>query len=143
MAPIRASLRSMLVSSKPRTTTSPPFLARTLRTTATTRSPYKDDQDRESLKPRKNENTLSGSDDDVAAMDGAFNPSKSSPESQKKGGADRGSSGGESGGKPLEVSPANHEVAEAGRGKTENKSKTKPQKPSGGGSAPKSGKPKQ
>lgn len=50
-------------------------------TTTSLRLPYKDSQDRESLKPRAQESTRSGSDDDVAAnTDAAFNPDKTRPE---------------------------------------------------------------
>ncbi|KAK3381341.1 hypothetical protein B0H63DRAFT_200805 [Podospora didyma] len=52
------------------------------RTTALS-SPYKDDQDRQSLNPRPSEGTKSGSDDEVAQhKDAAFNPDITSPEAE-------------------------------------------------------------
>ena len=46
-------------------------------------SPYKDDQDRQSLSPRPSEGTKSGSDDEVAEhKDAAFNPNITSPEAE-------------------------------------------------------------
>ncbi|ORY62549.1 uncharacterized protein BCR38DRAFT_317955, partial [Pseudomassariella vexata] len=72
--------------------------------------PYKNDQDRESVKPRAHEYTGSGSDDGAAAQeDAAFNPDKTSPEEAKKT-AGKGQAEGDS--NPLEVSPANKDVSE-------------------------------
>jgi hypothetical protein len=63
---------------------------------------YKDDQDRESLKPRSKEYTRSGNDGDIASEhgDAAFNPDKTSPETEK-----------DTAGADLEVSPANHDIS--------------------------------
>ncbi|KAI0477460.1 hypothetical protein GGR56DRAFT_409997 [Xylariaceae sp. FL0804] len=108
-----------------------------LHTSAARGLPYKDDQDRESLKPRAHEHTGSGSDEEAAAhTDAAFNPDKTSPEAAKKT-AEQSRSGHQN---PLEVSPANRDVAEAGRGKEEDKPHGGQKRPSGAGDAPKGGK---
>ncbi|KAI1095578.1 hypothetical protein F5B19DRAFT_308819 [Rostrohypoxylon terebratum] len=100
------------------------------------RAPYKDDMDRESLKPKSHEYTQSGTDEEVASkQDAAFNPHKTDPETEKKAGAE------ESNGNPLDVSPADKDLAEAGRGKEEDKSHGgRKKKASGGGSGPKNSK---
>lgn len=79
--------------------------ARLYHTSPALRLPYKDDQDRESLKPRANENTRSSSDDEVAAnSSAAFDPKTTRPETaQAKAGAGRDPSN------PLEASPSNQE----------------------------------
>ncbi|KAK3333456.1 hypothetical protein B0T19DRAFT_126534 [Cercophora scortea] len=61
------------------TTTSSP---RHYHATPLTLLPYKDDQDRTSLKPRPSEGTKSGSDSDVANFKDAFNPKMTNPEEQ-------------------------------------------------------------
>jgi hypothetical protein len=98
--------------------------------------PYKDDQDRESLKPRAQDYSKSGSDDATAANeDAAFNPSKTRPEQEKE------TAGVGNEGNPLEASPANKEFAESGRGKAEDKPGHQGAKPaSGASSGPKKGK---
>lgn len=64
--------------------------------------PYKDSQDRESLRPRTAEHTKSGRDDDVAAQDdAAYNPRKTRPEETGK----------QAKGSPLEASGANQELS--------------------------------
>ncbi|KHN97958.1 uncharacterized protein MAM_04347 [Metarhizium album ARSEF 1941] len=69
-------------------------------------SPYKDSQDRESLRPRPAENTKSGRDDDVAgAPKAAFGRGVTSPEGQ------RAMAGKEEGGDPLEASGANQDLS--------------------------------
>jgi hypothetical protein len=96
----------------------------------------KDAQDKDSLKPRSTEYSKTGSDDDAASMDAAFDPSKTSPESEM------GSSENESGGAsndPLEVSPGNQDSSksrDAEEGGSDHSPRTKS---SGGGSAPKNG----
>lgn len=50
--------------------------------TPATRYAYKDDQDKDSLKPRSIEYGRSGSDNAAAQSDAAFDPEKTSPESQ-------------------------------------------------------------
>ncbi|KAK0709792.1 hypothetical protein B0T26DRAFT_618827, partial [Lasiosphaeria miniovina] len=69
---------------------------------------YKDDQDRESLKPRPSDSTWSGSDDEVAAHKEAFDGSVTNPEQEQASmeeEAGRDGSGG--GGNPLDASGAN------------------------------------
>ncbi|KAK3692654.1 hypothetical protein B0T22DRAFT_447808 [Podospora appendiculata] len=65
------------------------------------RLPYKDDQDRTSLKPRPSEGTKSGSDSDVANLKDAFNPKMTNPEEQME------SSAREPGGGALDASGGN------------------------------------
>lgn len=65
--------------------------------------PYKDDQDRESLKPKSTEGSKSGTDDAAAQSGAAFDPSTTSPEGAKDQ-AER-----EGGGNSLDVSGANHD----------------------------------
>ena len=80
-------------------------VARLYHTSQRLRFPYKDDQDRESLKPRANEYTKSGSDEEVAAnSEAAFDPKKTSPEEEQ---ATAGA--GTDPGNPLEASPSNQE----------------------------------
>lgn len=69
--------------------------------------PYKDDQDRQSLKPRPSDSTKSGSDLDLSDHEHAsFDPTKTSPEAAKES-AQR-----ESNGSPLEFSGANKPISE-------------------------------
>lgn len=100
--------------------------------------PYKDDMDRESLKPKAHENTQSGTDDETASQhgDAAFNPNKTSPEKEKDTAAQ---GGGEGSGNPLESSPANHDFAKGGQDAEEGKPKRGETKKSGSGDAPKAG----
>lgn len=97
--------------------------------------PYKDDMDRESLKPKAHENTQSGTDDETAAQhgDAAFNPDKTSPERER----DTAAQGGK--GNPLAASPADHDFAKGGQDGGEDKPKRGESKKSGGGDAPKAG----
>lgn len=80
---------------------------RLFHTTALCRLPYKDSQDRESLKPRTNEYTRSGHDHDIVNdhPDIAFNADQPEPEKA----ASRSSK--ESNGNPLGVSGANMDVS--------------------------------
>lgn len=79
--------------------------ARLYHSTPALRLPYKDAQDRESLKPRANENTRSSSDDEVAAnSEVAFDPKKTGPES-----AQAAAGAGSHPVNPLEASPSNQE----------------------------------
>ena len=74
--------------------------------TAILQQPYKDDQDRESLKPRAQDTSKSTSDDDAAIHDdAAFDPNITSPETAKNNAEQ------DSNGNPLEVSPANKDVS--------------------------------
>ncbi|KAL2264777.1 hypothetical protein VTJ83DRAFT_7287 [Remersonia thermophila] len=78
---------------------------------------YKDDQDRNTLKPRPSDATKSGSDDDVAtkSSDAAFNsnnpagPQEALASSQRE--AQQRRAEGSKNGDPLEVSGANPEVS--------------------------------
>jgi hypothetical protein len=67
---------------------------------------YKDDQDRETLRPRPNDGTKSGSDSDVADTGAAYDPKTTDPVEAGKS-VDR-----ESGGNPLEASGANQEFSQ-------------------------------
>ncbi|KAG9251464.1 SMP-30/Gluconolaconase/LRE-like region-domain-containing protein [Emericellopsis atlantica] len=95
MAPLR-----FLARTSPRTVA----FARPFSTTSISRFPYKDSQDRESLRPRAQEGSRSTSDDDVANNpDAAFNPRKTRPETEMKA-AEEGRGDDAS---PLENSGAN------------------------------------
>ncbi|KAH6894411.1 hypothetical protein B0T10DRAFT_251436 [Thelonectria olida] len=80
---------------------------RPLHTTALSRFAYKDSQDRESLKPRTNEYTRSGHDEDIVNEhpDIAFNPNQPKPEKAASRSFD------ESNGDPLSMSGANKDVS--------------------------------
>ncbi|KAI8946456.1 hypothetical protein F4801DRAFT_564617 [Xylaria longipes] len=119
----------------------PSHTSRLLHQTAVSRTPYKDDMDRESLKPKAHEYTQSGTDDETAAQhgDAAFNPNKTAPETEKataaQGAAQKDKQS------PLDASPADHGFAKGGSDEGE----ARPQqsgksKRSGGGEAPKAGK---
>ncbi|KFA62977.1 hypothetical protein S40285_06847 [Stachybotrys chlorohalonatus IBT 40285] len=110
---------------------------RAYRTTALRPAPYRDSQDRNSLKPTSTEGTKSGKDDDVAANpDAAFNPSKTSPEEAER------TAGVESNGNPLDASGANQGLSKP-QGDERTPAKRGPGKEtskggkSGSGSAPK------
>jgi hypothetical protein len=117
--------------------------AATLHTTAARRQPYKDDQDRTSLKPQKHEYSQSGTDEQAAENpDAAFNPRKTSPEAARAAaarGSPRGSSNEKGGGNPLDVSPANRDFAESGRGKDEDRVPKASKGPSSRAGSPKKG----
>lgn len=82
---------------------------------------YKNDQDRNSLKPGSTEYTKSGRDEDSAKLDSAFDPNNTSPEGEKNASGDTPASN------PLHASGANQglskpqgdekEVAKSGAGK--------------------------
>ncbi|KAI0483836.1 hypothetical protein F4859DRAFT_415021 [Xylaria cf. heliscus] len=127
----------------------PSHASRLLHQTAVAQIPYKDDMDRESLKPKSHEYTQSGTDEETAAQhgDAAFNPDKTSPETEKataaQGAAQKNKQS------PLDASPADHGFAAGGsaegEGEGEGKREGRPQqsgksKRSGGGDAPKAGK---
>ncbi|KAI0421522.1 hypothetical protein F5X98DRAFT_370655 [Xylaria grammica] len=118
----------------------PSRTSRLLHQTAGCGMPYKDDMDRESLKPKAHEYTQSGTDDETASHhgDAAFNPNKTSPESEKdtagEGAAQQGKQN------PLESSPANHDFAKGGRSDAQDRPQYGKSKKSGGGNAPKAGK---
>lgn len=110
-------------------------------TSAALRLPYKDSQDRESLKPRSNNGTRSARDSDVADnKDAAFNPRKTDPDEELET-AGRGNET-----NPLHASGANQEFNKPmGEGKQAHDTgpgkETRKGGRSGGGSAPKKGKP--
>lgn len=52
--------------------------------TSAPRYAYKDDMDKDSLKPKSTEYSKSGSDGEAADTDEAFDPQKTSPESQQQ-----------------------------------------------------------
>lgn len=122
---------------------------RPLHTTARLRGPYKDSQDRESLRPVTNENTKSGRDEQVASehADAAFDPNTTRPEEAAAQTRNKTSKKGPEAEDPLQASGANQDmskplgdeetVKKTGAGKETSKGGT-----SEAGSAPKKGKPK-
>lgn len=99
------------------------------------RAATKGAEDKDSLNPQSTEYSKSGSDDQAAHSDAAFNPNKTSPE-EAEATAER-----EAGGKDnsLNASPGNKEISEPNsRGVGGNGAAPK-KKASGGGSAPKNG----
>ncbi|RYO97050.1 hypothetical protein DL765_011348 [Monosporascus sp. GIB2] len=147
MAPLRTILtRAARTAAAPRSfppapsPSSLPASRALLHQSAAARAPYKDDMDRESLKPKAHENTQSGTDDQAAQNeDAAFNPGKTSPESERAaaGTANNPNTN------PLEESPANQGFAGNTTGAKEDQRRGgggNHQKPSGGGDTPKSGK---
>lgn len=105
--------------------------------------PYKDDQDRESLKPRSTEGTKSSSDDDAAAQtDTAFDPSTTSPEAEKE--SARKESKQKDGTSPLESSGADQgasqQLGRKGGSEMDQTTKNDRNKASGAGSPEKRGK---
>lgn len=105
------------------------------------RLPYKDDQDRESLKPRSTEGTQSSSDDDAAAQTNtAFDPSTTSPEAEKASAKQEHKHKNEA--NPLESSGANQGGLhpEGKRGEMQEATKSERNKASRGGSPEKKGK---
>ncbi|KAI1827004.1 hypothetical protein F4861DRAFT_464400 [Xylaria intraflava] len=92
----------------------PSRASRLLHQTAVCAMPYKDDMDRESLKPKAHEYTQSGTDDEVATAhsDAAFDPKETSPESEKETAA-RGAAK-QNKQNPLEASPADYDFAKGG-----------------------------
>lgn len=103
--------------------------------TTSIRAAQKDDQDKDTLKPRSNEYSKSGSDDSAAHSDAAFNPSKTSPE-EAENTAER-----EAGGKDnsLNASPGNPDISKPNSPGVGGNGGAPDKKSSGGGSAPKNG----
>ncbi|KAI1422528.1 hypothetical protein F5Y12DRAFT_717223 [Xylaria sp. FL1777] len=118
----------------------PSRTSRLLHQTAVGRLPYKDDMDRESLKPKAHEYTQSGTDDEVAAQhgDAAFNPDKTAPEHERETAAEGAAQKGKQ--NPLDSSPADHDFAKGGRNETEDRPQHGQSKRSSTGNAPKAGK---
>lgn len=83
------------------------------------RLPYKDDQDRKSLKPQTTQGSVSGTDQEAAESDAAFDRNTTRPEAEKDQ-AEKGS-----GGNPLETSGADQSkskpVGDSGVTRQENK----------------------
>lgn len=96
-APARSARQNI-----PRTTWQPYHTSRRLRL------PYKDDQDRESLKPKSTEGTKSSTDEAAAQSDTAFDPSTTRPEDEKAA-AKKETEKDEA--SPLDASGANHEAS--------------------------------
>ncbi|KAI0459031.1 hypothetical protein F5B21DRAFT_337419 [Xylaria acuta] len=120
----------------------PSHTSRLLHQTAVSRIPYKDDMDRESLKPKAHESTQSGTDDEMASQhgDAAFNPDKTAPETEKETAAQGAAQQNKQ--NPLDASPADHTFAAGGdttgsEGRPQQAGKSKR---SGGGDPPKAGK---
>lgn len=140
LAPLRSALRATAPAAA-RSHISHPLLnqtsARAFQTSAV-RNAYKDDQDRESLKPKAHEYTQSGTDDQAAAnSDAAFNPNKTSPEAEKEA-AGQSPAGGDN--NPLTNSPADKSVNAGGQGHAEDKTHGGNKKSSGHGSPQKGNK---
>ncbi|ROW08287.1 hypothetical protein VMCG_03171 [Cytospora schulzeri] len=120
------------------TSTSPkPSLYSPFHSTSASRFAYKDDQDRESLKPQSTQGSMSGTDQDAADSDAAFDPSTTRPETEKDQAQEA------SGGNPLETSGANQSkskpLGESGGGETHGVTKQENKKSSGGHSPQKKG----
>ncbi|EME89354.1 uncharacterized protein MYCFIDRAFT_123521, partial [Pseudocercospora fijiensis CIRAD86] len=83
---------------------------RQYQSTSRRQHPYKDSQDKDSLKPHSNEYSKSGGDQAAAATESvAFDASKTSPEAQQE--SARQETGGNSN-DPLNVSPANRDISQ-------------------------------
>ena len=103
---LRTCAQPLLAQARALRPQAPPLLSLARRYHATPRlAAYKDDQDRQSLKPRRAEGTKSGTDDEVAQTDAAFNPKKTSPEEAKASAASNGN--------PLDASGANREFSKS------------------------------
>jgi hypothetical protein len=111
-------------------TSAPRFLS-----TTPTRFASKEAQDKDTLAPRSTEYSKSGSDDEAAKSDAAFNPNKTSPE-EAEATAER-----EAGGKDnsLNASPSNPDISKPNSPGVGGNGGAPDKKQSGGGSAPKSG----
>lgn len=134
---LRAPLRSACA---PRQTLSQPATVFAYHTSRYLQLPYKDDQDRESVKPRSNEGTKSSDDDAVAQTDTAFDPSTTSPEAEKDSANQEHKH--KSGTSPLESSGANQGGVhpEGGKGEMKEATKSERNKASRSGSPEKKGK---
>ncbi|KAI0189653.1 hypothetical protein F4808DRAFT_465900 [Astrocystis sublimbata] len=117
--------------------------SRLLHQTGAPRLPYKDDMDRESVKPKAHEYTASGTDEETAKKhgDAAFNPDKTAPETEKKAAGSGAAQQDKE--NPLAASPADKDFASGGSsgkshegGAPKESGKTRR---SGGGSPPKAG----
>lgn len=137
-----SSSRGRLAARHQQLLPAPAAALRAYRASPARRLPYKDDQDRQSLKPKSAEGTVSGTDGDAAASDAAFDPSKTAPEESKEAAAKEQ---GGAGGSPLEVSGANQErskpLGEEGGGEMKSTTSNQKSRSSHGGSPEKNGKP--
>ncbi|KAK0707538.1 hypothetical protein B0H67DRAFT_315760 [Lasiosphaeris hirsuta] len=98
----------LLAGKLPVTSPIPELLSRSYHPSKSCSIPYKDDQDRQTLKPRPSDSTKSGSDLDLSDHeDASFNPTVTSPEEAKK------SVQRESNGSPLEFSGANKPISDS------------------------------
>ncbi|KAF5013766.1 hypothetical protein FDECE_246 [Fusarium decemcellulare] len=86
---------------------------RPLHTTARLRMPYKDSQDRETLRPVTNENTKSGRDEQMSQehADTAFDPNTTRPEEAAAQTRNKSSKRDPRGEDPLHASGANQEIS--------------------------------
>ncbi|KUI52938.1 hypothetical protein VP1G_00469 [Cytospora mali] len=116
---------------------SPASLQSSFHSTTASLFAYKDDQSRETLKPQSTQGSMSGTDQEAAESDAAFDPSTTSPESEKNQAEDG------SGGNPLETSGANHSKSKPPKGSgeqdTQNVTRQENKKSSGGHSPQKKG----
>ncbi|KAK7750772.1 hypothetical protein SLS62_007324 [Diatrype stigma] len=103
----------------------PPAAVRTLHQTAAARyAPYKDDMDRESVKPKAHENTASGTDDEVAQDSEAFDPDVTDPDAERASAASHQTQQSKDDGgaaSALEGTPANADVADQKTGAKEDR----------------------
>lgn len=139
LRPARTLMQARLCARQHTTPTSVPASTRSYHIATSLRLPYKDDQDRESLKPRSTEGTKSGSDQGAAESDAAFDGSKTSPEQAKD------AAGKEAGNDTLNTSGANQEMSkpqgdEGDQQELKTTTRQETNKKSGGGSPRKDGK---
>ncbi|KAI5369818.1 hypothetical protein Slin15195_G006960 [Septoria linicola] len=108
-------------------------------------SPSKYDQDKDSINTTSNEYSKSAGDGQAAAEDTAFDPSKTSPESQHESARQESGSNSDN---PLNVSPANHDISHTNADKQQHQPQgskdetgggSSRSRTSGGGSPAKSG----
>lgn len=149
MSSLRSLLRASLRATATTTTSRPPAiqaLGAAYHTSRRVQLPYKDDQDRESLKPRSTEGTKSSDDDAAAQTDTAFDPSTTRPEAEKESArkeTQQNSNKEGAASNPLESSGA--DTTTGGQGRTggpgtNRTTKSDRNKASGGGSPEKRGK---
>ncbi|KAJ4419752.1 hypothetical protein N0V82_004795 [Gnomoniopsis sp. IMI 355080] len=135
---LRSQARARTFTTRQRLSISSINATRSYHNTPSLRLPYKDDQDRESLKPRSTEGTKSGTDSDAAQTDAAFDGSKTSPEAAHE------SAEKEENGNSLDTSGANQSkskpLGEEGGGEMKSTTKGQNDKASGHGSPQKKGK---
>ena len=115
LVPRRPVTRTTTTAAASSSSSSAAAAARQYHTTPRRALPYKDSQDRETLRPRTAEHTATGRDDDVAGAhpDAAFNPSKTRPETERRTAAaeEEKQNGGKGGKSAVEGSAANQELS--------------------------------